>query len=94
MCGTYVVSANLNGEKIRSPPIEFRVPCISAEKSYLEVLNLGPFHSIKQQIDMTIVAVEQDGTPLKQGGHQFVTSVAINGQLQVNLVSLSLNETD
>ena len=39
-------------------------------------------------IDLKIVAVDQDGTPLKQGGDQFTSSVAINGQPQVGLVFL------
>jgi len=40
-------------------------------------------------IDLKIVAVDQNGTPLKQGGDQFTASVTINDKPQVGIVFYS-----
>ena len=84
--GSYRVSVSFNGQDIKGSSFEFRVDCVSAEKSYLEVPDLSPFPGTGK-IDMKIVAVDQDGTPLKQGGDQFTASITINGQPQVSFIS-------
>jgi len=48
----------------------------------LEVPDLGPFPGTGK-IDLKIVAVDQDGTPLKQGGDQFTASITVKGQPEV-----------
>ena len=58
---------------------------VSAENSYLEVPDLGALPGTSK-IDMKIVAVDQDGTPLKQGGDQFTASITVNGQPQVGVL--------
>jgi len=75
---------SFNGQDIKCSPFELRVHCVSAEQSYLEVPDLSPFPGTGK-IDMKIVAVDQDGTPLKQGGDQFTASITINGQPQVGV---------
>jgi len=73
---------SFNGQDIKCSPFELRVHCVSAEQSYLEVPDLGPFPGTSK-IEMKIVAVDQDGTPLKQGGDQFTASITVKGQPEV-----------
>ena len=79
------MSVNFNGQDIKGSPFDLRVHCVSAEQSYLEVPNLGPFSSVNQLVDLKIVAIDHHGTPLKQGGDQFTASVTIDDQPQVGL---------
>ena len=87
------MSVSFNGQDIKGSPFDLRVHCVSAEQSYLEVNTLFP-----SKVDLKIiVAVDHDGTPLKQGGDQFTGSVTINDQPQVGIGFLSffnLNNTD
>ena len=80
------MSVSFNGQPIKGSPFDLRVHCVSAEESYLEVPDLGPFPAVNQQVDLKIVAVDQDETPLKQGGDKFTASVTINDQPQVGIV--------
>ena len=59
---------------------------VSAENSYLEVPDLGALPGTSK-IDMKIVAVDQDGTPFKQGRDQFTASITVKGQPQVSFIS-------
>ena len=83
------MSVSFNGQPIKGSPFDLRVHCVSAEESYLEVPDLGPFPAVNQQVDLKIVAVDQDETPLKQGGDQFTLFITVNGQPQVSFASLS-----
>ena len=86
--GNYRVSVSFNGQDIKGSPFDLGVRCLSAEKSYLEV---NPsFPTANQPIDLKIVAVDQDGTPLKQGSDQFRASVTFNGQPHGRIVSTEL----
>jgi len=85
--GSYRVSVSFNGQDIQGSPFDLRVHCVSAEQSFLEAIT--PFPIPNQQVNMTIVAADQDGTPLKQGGDQFTLFITVNGQPQVSIASLS-----
>ena len=74
---------NLHGQEIKGSPFDLRVHCVSADSSFLEVPDLGPFPGLNR-VEMKIVAVDQDGTALKQGGDTFTASVTINDQPQVS----------
>jgi len=78
------VSVSFNGQDIKGSPFDLRVHCVSAEQSYLEANTPFPTN-----IDLKIVAVDQNGTPLKQGGDQFTASVTINDKPQVGIVFYS-----
>ena len=82
--GLYSVSMNVNGQEIKGSPLHFSAYSLSAEASYLEVAELGPFPNINQKIDLKIVAADQNGVLLKEGGGKFSASVTINGNLQVS----------
>ena len=82
--GSLRVSVSFNGQDIKGSPFELRVHCVSAEQSFLEASS--PFPIANQQVDLKIVAVDQDGTPLKQGGDQFTASITVNGQPQVGVL--------
>ena len=82
--GNHRVSVSFNGQDIKGSPFELCVHCVSDEQSFLEVPDLSPFPGTSK-IDMKIVAVDQDGTPLKQGGDQFTASIAVKGQPQVSV---------
>ena len=86
--GSHRVSVSFNGQDIKGPPFELRVHCVSAEQSILEVkLNTaGIFPTINERMDAKIVAVDQDGTLLKQGGDQFKASITVDDQPQVSVV--------
>ena len=75
------MSVSFNGQDIKGSPFELRVHCVSAEQSFLEASTQFP-----TQVDLKIVAVDQDGTPLKQGGDQFTASITVNDQPQVSIV--------
>ena len=85
------MSVSFNGQPIKGSPFDLRVHCVSAETSYLEVPDLDPFQTPNQQVGMKIVAVDQDGTSLKQGGDKFTASVMINDQPQVGIVFFFLS---
>jgi len=90
------VSVCFNGQNIKDSPFDLHVRGVSAEKSSLEVKNRGPLPGASKT-GLKIVAIDQDGIPLKQGGDQFTASITINGRPQVGLVFLSfffLNNTD
>ena len=78
------MSVSFNGQDIQGSPFDLYVHCVSAEKSYLEVIT--PFPMPNQQVDLKIVAVDQNGTPLEQGGNQFL--ITVNDQPQVGVVFL------
>ena len=88
MRGSHRVSVSFNGQDIKGSSFKLRVHCVSAEKSFLEVPDLGALPGTSK-IDMKIVAVDQDGTPLKQGGDQFTASITVDDQPQVSVVFLS-----
>ena len=73
---------SFNGQDIKGSPFDLRVHCVSAEKSFLEAIT--PFPIPNQQADLKIVAADQDGTLLEQGGDHF--SVTVNGEPQVGLI--------
>ena len=77
---------SFNGQNIKGSPFELHIRGVSAEQSFLEVkLNTaGIFPTINERMDAKIVAVDQDGTPLKQGGDQFTASITVKGQPQVS----------
>ena len=56
--GNHRVSVSFNGQDIKGSPFELRVHCVSAEQSFLEASTQFP-----TQVDLKIVAVDQDGTP-------------------------------
>ena len=89
MRGSHRVSVSFNGQDIKGSSFKLRVHCVSAEQSFLEVkLNTaGIFPTINERMDAKIVAVDQDGTPFKQGGDQFTASITVNDQPQVSLLS-------
>ena len=72
------MSTTLHGENIKGSPFELRVHCVSAENSFLS----GPPFLIGDS-SLTITAVDQDGTPLTQGGDQFTAILKVNDQIQV-----------
>ena len=82
------MSVSFNGQDIKGSPFELRVHCVSAEESYLEVSDLGPLPGTSK-IDLKIVVVDQNGTPLKQGGDQFTVSITVNDQPQVGVCYVS-----
>jgi len=74
------VSVTFQGEPVKGSPFELRVHCVSAEKSRLEAT---PFFFSDASMKVTIIAVDQDGTPLTQGGDKFTATLSVNGQPQV-----------
>jgi hypothetical protein len=100
--GNHTISVSFNGQDIIGSPFDLHVHCASADASYLEVKDLGPFPMINTKVEMKITAVDQNGTTFKQGGDNFTATVTINGQSQVgfssshffgstNILSLSLS---
>ena len=77
------MSVSFNGQDIKGSPFDLRVRGVSAEKSYLEVRDLGPLPGAGK-FDLNIVAVDQDGTPLKLRGDHFTTSFSVDDKSQVN----------
>ena len=79
------MSVTFQGEPVKGSPFELRVHCVSAEKSRLEVnvtdTVFGPMYD--GNIKVTVTAVDQDGTPLTQGGDKFTATLSVNGQPQV-----------
>jgi len=75
------VSVTFQGEPVKGSPFELRVHCVSAEKSELRGPDT-PF--IFSECSVTITAVDQDGTPLTQGGDKFTATLSLNGQPQVS----------
>jgi len=92
------VSVTFQGEPVKGSPFELRVHCVSAEKSRLEAniteTVFGPMYD--SDIKVTITAVDQDGTPLTQGGDEFTATLSVNGQPQVspNHFNSSLDQAD
>jgi len=81
------VSVTFQGEPVKGSPFELRVHCVSAEKSRLEAPKVtdtlfGPMYD--GDIKVTVTAVDQDGTPLTQGGDKFTATLSLNGQPQVS----------
>ena len=70
---------------MKGSPFELRVHRVSAEKS-----SLGYTPFIFSEGSVTITAVDQDGTPLTQGGDKFTTTLSVNGQYNDSLVFLLL----
>ena len=69
---------------MKGSPFELRVHCVSAEKSCLEAnVTDTPFLFSDVSRKVTITAVDQDGTPLTQGGDKFTATLSVNGQPQV-----------
>ena len=85
------MSVSFQGEPVKGSPFELRVHCVSAEKSRLEAT---PF--LFSEGSVTITAVDQDGTPLTQGGDKFTGMLSVNGQPQVspNHFNSSLDQAD
>ena len=73
------MSVTFQGEPVKGSPFELRVHCVSAEKSRLEAT---PF--LFSDGSVTITAVDQDDTPLTQGGDKFTATLSVNGQPQVS----------
>ena len=73
------MSVTFQGEPVKGSPFELRVHCVSAEKSEL---GDTPF-IFSEGTNVTITAVDQDGTPLTQGGDKFTATLSVNGQPQV-----------
>ena len=67
---------------MKGSPFELRVHRVSAEKS-----SLGYTPFIFSEGSVTITAVDQDGTPLTQGGDKFTTTLSVNGQPQVSPIT-------
>ena len=80
MKGVHQVSVTFQGEPVKGSPFELRVHCVSAEKSELSGPDT-PF--LFSDGSVTIIAVDQDGTPLTQGGDKFTATLTVNGQPQV-----------
>lgn len=80
--GVYKVSITLHGENIKESPFELRVHCVSAEQSFLRVPD-SPF--LFSDTSLTITTIDQDGTPLTQGGDQFTATLKVDDQVQVGL---------
>ena len=78
------MSVTFQGEPVKGSPFELRVHCVSAEKSRLEAT---PFLFSDVSVKVTITAVDQDGTPLTQGGDKFTATLSVNGQPQVTPVT-------
>ena len=76
------MSVTFQGEPVKGSPFELRVHRVSAEKSRLEDT---PFFFSEGSV--TIIAVDQDGTPLTQGGDKFTATLSVNGQPQVSPVT-------
>ena len=74
------MSVTFQGEPVKGSPFELRVHCVSAEKSELRGPDT-PF--LFSEGSVTITAVDQDGTPLTQGGDKFTATLSVNGQPQV-----------
>lgn len=75
MKGAYQVCAGLHGENIKGSPFELRAHCVSAEQSFVQVTDSPFFFS---DSSLTITAVDQDGTPLTQGGDEFTARIITN----------------
>ena len=75
---------SFNGQDIKGSPFRLDVHCVSARKSYLDMTDLGPLPGTSE-ISLDIVAVDEDGTLLEQGGDQFTASVTVNGKPQVSM---------
>ena len=69
---------------MKGSPFELRVHRVSAEKSELPGPGTPFFFS---EGSVTIIAVDQDGTPLTQGGDEFTATLSVNGQPQVSPVT-------
>ena len=80
MKGGHQVSVTFQGEPVKGSPFELRVHCVSAEKSKLEAPDT-PF--LFSGSSVIITAVDQDGTPLTQGGDKFTATSTVNDQPQV-----------
>ena len=87
------MSVTFQGEPVKGSPFELRVHCVSAEKSELSGPDT-PF--LFSDGSVTIIAVDQDGTPLTQGGDEFTATLSVNGQPQVspNYFSYPLDQAD
>ena len=97
MKGVHQVSVSFQGEPVKGSPFELRVHCVSAEKSSLEANVTDTsflFSDVSRKV--TITAVDQDGTPLTQGGDKFTGMLSVNGQPQVspNHFNSSLDQAD
>ena len=82
------MSVTFQGGSVKGSPFELRVHCVSAEKSRLEAHVPKVTDTVFGQmydgdIKVTITAVDQDGTPLTQGGDEFTATLSVNGQPQV-----------
>ena len=74
------MSVSFQGEPVKGSPFELRVHCVSALESELRGPDT-PF--LFSEGSVTITAVDQDGTPLTQGGDKFTSTLSVNGQPQV-----------
>ena len=95
------MSVTFQGGSVKGSPFELRVHCVSAEKSRLEAHVPKVTDTVFGQmydgdIKVTITAVDQDGTPLTQGGDEFTATLSVNGQPQVspNHFNSSLDQAD
>ena len=83
------MSVTFKGETVKGSPFELRVHCVSAEKSRLEAnvteTVFGPMYD--GDIKITVTAVDQDDTPLTQGGDKFTATLSLNGQPQVSPIT-------
>ena len=82
---------SFNGQDIKGSPFRLDVHCVSARKSYLDMTDLGPLPGTSE-ISLDIVAVDEDGTLLEQGGDQFTASVTVNGKPQVSMAFFLFSE--
>jgi len=72
---------------VKGSPFELRVHCVSAEKSRLEAKVADTVFGQMYDGDIKVTAVDQDGTPLTQGGDKFTATLSVNGQPQVSPVT-------
>ena len=83
--GAYQVSTTLHGENIKGSPFELRVHCVSAEKSTLKApVETNQYGFFFERRSFVVAAIDQDETPLTQGGDQFTVTLKVNDQIQVS----------
>jgi len=78
------VSVTFQGEPVKGSSFELRVHCVSAKKSRLEANVTDTVFGPMYDGDIKVTAVDQDDTPLTQGGDKFTATLSVNGQPQVS----------